>query len=138
MTTTEKPEATTIATITPELITVEGEDVFDFSQPKRKISFKLDDDIFHAIDELPGLTGLEFAAFATTVENTNDLKEQAEVVERMFRLVLIPASADRFIDRLRSTSEPIGVNSMNAVMMWLMEQYGLRPTQPSEASSDGS
>lgn len=138
MTTTEQSDAVQLATITPELITVDGEDVFDFSQPKRKISFKLDADIFHAIDELPGLTGLEFAAFSTTVETSNDLREQADLVERMFRLVLAPTSADRFIDRLRSTTEPIGVNAMNAVMMWLMEQYGLRPTQPSEDSSDGS
>lgn len=122
----------------PAVVSVGGEEVFDFTSPKKNIKFKIDDDVFDAIRELPGLTGLEFASFATTMESSSNLQEQADVVEKMFRLVLQPTSADLFIERLRSPENPIGVNQMNQVMTWLMSQYGLRPTVPSEESADGS
>src|SRR5947208_6667595 len=100
--TQETQENTTVAqpaVITPDVVMIQGEEVFDFSGPVRNIRFKIDDDIFDAIRELPGLTGMEFAAFAATVETSNDAQEQIDTIERMFRLVLKKDSADRFLER---------------------------------------
>jgi hypothetical protein len=38
----------------------------------------------------------------------------------------------------RGATDPVGVSTLQALVPWLMEQYGLRPTQESSESSDGS
>jgi hypothetical protein len=38
----------------------------------------------------------------------------------------------------RGSQHPIGVRTIQQLVPWLMEQYGLRPTQESSESSDGS
>jgi len=38
----------------------------------------------------------------------------------------------------RGAPHPIGVKTLQSLVPWLMEQYGLRPTQESSESSDGS
>lgn len=38
----------------------------------------------------------------------------------------------------KGAQKPIGVRTIQQLIPWLMEQYGLRPTQESSESSDGS
>jgi len=38
----------------------------------------------------------------------------------------------------RGAQKPIGVRTIQQLVPWMMEQYGLRPTQESSESSDGS
>lgn len=125
----------------PELIRTDtGEEIFDFTGKPKSLKFKIGDDYFEPIPELPGLAGMEFMAYMAQMESigVEDAEKQADLVERMFRMLLKKDSADVFIERLKSTEKPIGVAKMNGVMQWLMGEYGLRPTEPSEPSPDGS
>jgi hypothetical protein len=40
--------------------------------------------------------------------------------------------------RLGDLENPIELEQASEVMIWLLEKYGLRPTQPSSNSADGS
>lgn len=128
----------TIDSIEPTIIREGDEEIFDFSTGAKRIKFRIDDDTFEAISDLPALTAMEFGQYANTLDTSSDLKEQAKALETMFRLVLTKKSAETFIDRLTNVDKPIGARQMNSITMWLMEKYGFRPTVPSEASSDGS
>lgn len=128
----------TIDAMEPVKVMVGDEEVFDFSSPSKPHKFRIDGDVFEAIRELPALTAMEFGQYANTLDGSNDLKEQGEAVERMFRMVLTKESGELFISRLSDVDNPIGAKQMNGIMMWLMEKYGFRPTAPSEGSSDGS
>ena len=56
-----------------------------------------------------------------------------------FNTVLQPESAVRFEAKMRSDKlDPIEHDQALDIMFWILEQYGLRPTQPSSVSSDGS
>jgi len=124
--------------IEPTIIREGDEEIFDFSTGAKRIKFKIDDDVFEAISDLPALTAMEFGQYANTLDTSSDLSEQAKALETMFRLVLTKQSADVFISRLSDVDKPIGARQMNSITMWLMEKYGFRPTVPSEPSSDGS
>lgn len=128
----------TIDSIEPTIIREGDEEIFDFSTGAKRIKFRIDDDTFEAISDLPALSAMEFGQHANTLDTSSDLKDQAKALETMFRLVLTPKSAEIFIDRLTNVNKPIGARQMNSITMWLMEKYGFRPTVPSEASSDGS
>lgn len=130
--------APTAPQLEPTKRVVGGEEVFDFTDPKKPVKFAIDDDVFIAVRDLPALTALEFGQYANTLDTSADMGEQAEAVRKMFDMILTKDSATRFIERLESKDEPIGATQMNSIMMWLMERYGFRPTEPSEASSDGS
>lgn len=128
----------TLDTIEPTVVTENGEEIFDFTTGRKNFKFKIDDDVFEAISDLPALTAMEFGQYANTLDTSSDLDAQAKAVETMFRLVLTTASAEVFIRRLSDVNNPIGARPMNSIMMWLMEKYGFRPTAPSGVSSDGS
>lgn len=132
----EAPPA--IDAMEPTKFMVGDEEIFDFSSTTKPHKFRIDGDTFEAIRELPALTAMEFGQYANTLDGSNDLKEQAEAVTRMFRMVLTKESGELFISRLSDVDNPIGAKQMNGIMMWLMEKYGFRPTAPSEDSSDGS
>lgn len=134
----ESPPANTMDTIEPTVIREGDEEIFDFSTGAKRIKFKIDDDVFEAISDLPALTAMEFGQHANTLDASSDLDAQAKAIETMFRLVLTKESAEVFIGRLNDVNKPIGARQMNSITMWLMEKYGFRPTVPSEASSDGS
>lgn len=56
-----------------------------------------------------------------------------------FNTVLQPESAVRFEAKMREDKkDPIDQDQALAMMYWVLEQYGVRPTQPSSVSSDGS
>lgn len=124
----------------PKLVNVGGEEVFDFTTGRKNIKFKIDDDIFEATRELPGLAGIEVAAYANQLDQSNGMDPDAikELVTKIYRLVLLPASAELLLNRLADQTNPVGVETMTNVMQWLIGRYGLRPTVPSGSSADGS
>lgn len=134
-----KPDAPTMETMEPTIITGDnGEEIFDFSTGSKSLKIRIDGDTFTAIRELPALTAMEFGQYANTLDSSDDLKAQGNAIERMFRMVLTSESGERFIARLSDVDNPIGAKQMNSIMMFLMEKYGFRPTEPSEDSSGGS
>jgi hypothetical protein len=109
----------------------------DFTTPKKNIRFKIDDEVFRGLSDLPALTLVEFAGMAEQLSNSS-LEGQPKMLRAMFELVLDEDSGRRFVDRMSSRERPIGMEQINDIMPWIMEKYGLRPTTPSSDSLTGS
>ena len=114
------------------------DEVMDFSTPRRSLKFKVDDDLFEAAPDIAAELALEFSDFAERAQETDTTEDQIAVIHAMFRMVLFPESADRFIARLRDPKRPIGTARMMKIIRWLYEEYGLRPTESDSPSSSGS
>lgn len=109
----------------------------DFSKKRKDISFRVDDDVFHAAPGVPADVLMEFAAefSGLTVQATVD--QQLRAFRGMFELVLHPDSLARFNERLRDRVNPIEIDQVEQIITWLMEQYGLRPTELPSGSPPG-
>lgn len=117
----------------------------DFSIGRKSIKFKVDDDIFEAVPDIAAELAMEYAdkleqmtQFDPEDEGKLEIGKQKEIVYSTLRLVLFPESADRFIDRLKDQLNPIGQKRFGEITQWLLEKYGLRPTESDSASSPGS
>lgn len=109
----------------------------DFSRSRERIEFVIDGDVFEAAPALPGKTLTEFARRFADVADT-DLSDRLDVFADALNMVLLPDSAALFTKRFEDLANPIELDQASEVIMWLLEQYGLRPTQPSLSSADGS
>lgn len=109
----------------------------DFSRPRPKVAFTIDGDTFDAAPAIPAET---LAEFATRYENAGDAdtaRSQYQTLVSVLELVLLPHSYALLQERLRDRERPVDLDQLNDIIVWLMERYGLRPTQPSPTSSDG-
>jgi hypothetical protein len=109
----------------------------DFSRKRKRLDFTIEGDVFEAAPALPGDV---FAEFVTTYNGTSDTEtyqEQHDLLKSALQLALLPESWERFAARLRDKANPIDDDQMADVILWLLEEYGMRPTQPSPDSSDG-
>lgn len=127
---------------TPELnFTPPGEEeveIKDFTIRKKTIPFRIDNDVFHAtaILSIPMMQNL--------VRVSRDLGEMMKnddysAMEMLFTELLLPPHGERFAQRLKSKDvDAIDVKrQVLPIMHYLLEQYGLRPTQLSSDSSAG-
>jgi hypothetical protein len=108
----------------------------DFTRPHLPISFTIDDDKFDAVPAIPAQTLMDMTSEFESMDDDNageSIKAMMAVLEKF----LMPASFRRFSERMASREEPIEFPQVNDVIFWLLEQYGMRPTQPSSASADG-
>ena len=109
-----------------------------FTKERKRLTFTIDDDTFEAASALPGDV---FAEFVTTYNGTADTEtyqQQHDLLKSALALALLPDSYERFAARLKDKTRPIDDDQMSDVVLWLLEEYGMRPTQPSQPSSDGS
>lgn len=110
------------------------EEMKDFTRPKRAIKFKVDDDVFEAVPEIAAGLVVQFAEEAELIDkDTVKPAELIKVLSNLFHYVLPPESATRLISRLSDPKNPLGLDRILEIIQWLLEQYGLRPT---EADSD--
>lgn len=112
-------------------------DVKDFSRKRPRVVFRIDDDVFEAAPALPAESLSEFAGRFSDVAEIDDAHERFLIMARALELVLLPDSYTRFRARLSDRQQPIEIDQLSDCLIWLLEQYGLRPTQPSSSSSDG-
>jgi hypothetical protein len=109
----------------------------DFSRTRKRLTFTIDTEVFEAATALPGDI---YAEFVTLYNNTTDVEtyqEQHDLLKRALGLALLEDSFQRFTARLKDKERPIDDDQMADVVLWLLEEYGMRPTQPSQPSSDG-
>lgn len=106
-------------------------EIVDFSRPPEPKRFRINDDIFEAAPELP-LGTMEIAA---NISAARIKDEGVEPILEFFDAILFDQSAARLRERAKSKTEPIGLAHLMPIINWLLEAYGLRPTQPSENSS---
>jgi hypothetical protein len=110
----------------------------DFSKKREPVEFKIDDDLFVAPSILPIPTMQELAEVAESIKTETNNSELFKKVTGIFDAVLTDASAARFRERVASKEEPVDIEQLIDIMLWLLEEYGLRPTQPSSDSSAGA
>lgn len=109
----------------------------DFSKPRKRLAFTIDGDTFEAAPALPGDVYAQFVMLSAGTGERQTYQEQYLQMKSALELVLLPESHERFVKRLADKLHPIDEDQMNDVLLWLMEEYGMRPTQPSQPSSDG-
>lgn len=110
----------------------------DFSRKRKQLVFTIDDDVFEAAAALPGDVFAEFVTLYNDRADADSYKDQREMLKKALSLALFPDSYERFAHRLQDKARPIDDDQMSDVVMWLLEEYGMRPTEPSPNSSDGS
>lgn len=124
----------------------------DFSLPEAEMQpkrFRVHPDTFTAPPILSGPTIAALAGFAgqfaglreedgTTAFKAEDLPGLIEKVADLFVQLLDEESGPRFKARLLGKTDPIDfMRQAVPIMLWLVEVYGLRPTQPSSGSATG-
>lgn len=123
----------------------------DFSNTPTPIFFTIDGERYDCkprlgpaqIQQMAGVarSGLSDIGDNPTVEQLNTVLDK---LGNLFRAVMYPESAEKFIKKLRANYEtpsdvPLDLyGQVIPIIHWLLEQYGMRPTQPSSASSTGS
>lgn len=128
--------------MTEPTTTVRADDgIMDFSSGRRSLKFRVDDDIFEAAPDIAAELALDYGDKVdrlTSGDDTTSADDQRDIIHALFRMVLFPESADRFIARLSDQRNPIGHQKIIKITQWLFEEYGLRPTESDTASSTGS
>lgn len=108
----------------------------DFTRKRSPVTFRIDSDLFEAAAALPGETLVQFAKRFSDVGSTPDT-DRLDVILDALSMVLLPESAARFAKRFSDLENPIELEQASEVVVWLLERYGLRPTQPSSGSVTG-
>ncbi|WP_460071071.1 hypothetical protein [Streptomyces sp. YKOK-I1] len=117
-------------------VPTESAPIRDFTRKRDRLLFRIDDDLFEAAAALPGNTLARFASRFSDIEKTS-VDQQLGIFIDVLAMVLLPESAARFNKRLDDLAQPIELEQASDVITWLLEAYGLRPTEPSSPSSDG-
>lgn len=108
----------------------------DFTKQREAISFTVDPDTFRAYPAMSAQTLIDFAAKSQNLD-ADDGAAMIGVYQTVLAEVLEPDSFERFTARMADRANPIDPNQVNDIVTWLFEQYGMRPTQPSEPSPTG-
>lgn len=115
----------------------------DFTLPMEPKVFRIDDDLFKAPAiispiALKKLAGLH-AQLGDGAAVAADIDRSLNLIGDMFTILLPGESGIRFRERLLSETEPIDLTrQVLPILYWLLEEYGMRPTQPSSPSPSGS
>jgi|SRR5690349_13067450 len=108
----------------------------DFTVRDTTIKFKIYDEIFEASPELPlGMMQqmVKLRSLRDTVDEVG-LDGVLDIVD----MFILDESMERIRQMVNDKRKPFGVRHLQEIVPWLLEQYGLRPTQPSSNSSTGS
>lgn len=109
----------------------------DFTKAKKRVTFQIDDDTFEAPSVLPVPVMQELAKSADGLKAGASSSETLGQVVDVFNVILLDSSAEKLRGRIASKDNPVDLEQLIDVMLWLLEVYGLRPTQPSSDSSTG-
>lgn len=113
-------------------------EIKDFTKARKRLQFKIDDDVFEASPAVPAEVLMDFATqFVGTDPENASVDKQLEAFRSVLGLVLLEESLARFNARLRDRARPIDISQVEDVITWLFEEYGLRPTELPSPSSTG-
>lgn len=104
----------------------------DFSETTEPIQFRVGKEVFTALPTIPLGRMSELSKLRMEGESGN----LVDGITRVFNSILEPESYERFVHGLNSNENPIGITHVTQILPWLMEQYGLRPTEESNGSAD--
>jgi hypothetical protein len=88
---------------------------------------------------LPDIPLDALAEMSTISDADATSKERVEKMVEFIASIMEDESGDLFrVNVQRGSKTPVGVKTIQQLVPWLLEVYGLRPTQESSESSDGS
>jgi len=108
----------------------------DFSRDRERKTFRIDNDVFEAAPAIPAGTLVDFATRFGDLDSADAVK-RLDILTQALNLVLLPDSFKLLTSRMRDKVNPIEIDQLSDVIVWLLGEYGLRPTQPFSESSDG-
>ncbi len=128
---------------TPIMTTPDPDQIRDFTISAPPHRFRVDGDVFRAPGRLSPVALKKIAGLHASLGDmgslSNDVGRAIEIVGDLFEVLLPGESGTRFKARLNSEEEAIDLNQQAIpILYWLLEQYGLRPTEPSSPSPVGS
>ena len=94
------------------------------------VSFKIHDEEFNCISEIPGKTVLNLVSKSSS----EDPAQSAEAVMKFFEIVLTPESRARFDALAEDPDRIVTMQTLSEIIEWLVEQYTDRPTERPEVS----
>ncbi len=143
---------------TPIMTTPDPDQIRDFTIPMASKQFRIDDDVFKAPALMSPIAMKKLAGLHAELGDigslTNDIERAVGITADLFTVLLPGPSGRRFKERLLSEGRPADpeadppteadppvidlVQQAIPALYWLLEQYGLRPTEPSSPSPTGS
>lgn len=106
----------------------------DFTRKRKPVNFKIEDEHFDCVPALPVETTQVIARIAKEISDDNAL----EKLNEFFGEVLLGDGAERIRLLMGDKKNPLETDQAVEILYWLLEVYGLRPTQSSSGSSNGS
>jgi hypothetical protein len=99
------------------------------------IEFEIDGEVFRAANVAPAM-----AIFDVAMVNQAEGTERLRLISSFLDQILEPASGVRFSERMRSVDNPITIDEVTKVAVWLVEEvYATeRPTEAPSPSPNGS
>lgn len=114
------------------------DDIMDFTPKRKAPRFRIGEDIFTGVTEIPAELSLDFSQKAAQMgKEGQTTAERIAVIRELISMVLVPESAEIFNHRLSDTTNPIGISSFSDVLPWLLQKYMGTPTKPDSDSSSG-
>ncbi len=116
----------------------------DFSQPRKRIIFKIDPDEFEAFPAVPVDAMQELAALGSKfsgIDETDPEKVTGALaaIKEAVDTMLLPESAELFKKRMaKYAHNPIDIGQFMQVFQWLSEVYANRPPASPATSSPSS
>jgi hypothetical protein len=114
--------------------------VMDFTPTTQAKRWRFYDDVFELAPELPIAVALRYQSkVAHMAEGKLTGDEQLELMTEVIEWGLVKKDRTRFRRLFSDEAEhPLGLTTFNRLLPWMFEQFGLRPTEPSPESADGS
>jgi hypothetical protein len=109
-----------------------------FTTRREPVMFQIDDDTFLCVREIPAGGLIDLLKLQQELSGTTDRVRQLDVIVQLMQEMLVPDAFAKFELRLRDRDNPIGLRLLVDVMKWLLGEYGLRPTQSPDSSTDTS
>lgn len=106
----------------------------DFTKKRSAVFFNLDGERFDCAPAVPVTSLQELANYAGEVNSNN----AADFLQKFFGLVMDADNQSRIAARMVDKTNPLDMDQALEIMHWLLEAYGMRPTQSSSDISTGS
>lgn len=111
-----------------EFITAAQESIEDSEKPAE---FAIDGQVLYAYRPTDGQIAMTMASLA---RHTNEQTKTAGVID-FFVEILDEESANYVINRLLSRTDPLGLDEVQQILEWLVEEWTGRPTQRPSVST---
>lgn len=104
----------------------------DFTRAPRALEFTADGDTFTC------RSAIAPAALQELVELTRSIGTEFSRVDEVFDIIMDAPNAAKAKARAENRDKPLDLYQILAILGWLVEEYGQRPLEQSEISSNGS